>query len=55
MQIATKILRIVIFIATVPNIFTSRPRLPGSPNYINKRMIADCTVVDTASDDFLHL
>lgn len=34
MQINTKVLRIVIFIATVPNKFTSRPRLLGSPNYM---------------------
>ena len=32
-----KILTIVIFIATVPNKFASRPRLLGSLNYIDKR------------------
>lgn len=41
MQITTKILRIVTFIATVPNKFTSRSRPLGSPNYIDKLMIAD--------------
>ena len=37
------------------NRYKNSPLLLGSPNYIDKRMIADCTVVDTASDDFLHL
>lgn len=52
MQITIKILRIVIFIVTVPNKFTSRTRLLGSTNYIDKRMIAYCTVVDTAGTIF---
>ena len=55
MQISTKLLRCVVFITTIANKFTSRSWLFGSSDEINKRVVADCTVIHTAGDDFLFL